>query len=109
MNPLTFSTLACPTWSIETVIKKAVQFGYEGLEWRGGPQGHVQLNMSASKKTMLRRMSKDAGLTTLAVTSYTSFVSPLADERQSNVDELRRYAYLAAELGAGYVRAFLGE
>ncbi|HJS19279.1 MAG TPA: sugar phosphate isomerase/epimerase family protein, partial [Anaerolineales bacterium] len=39
----------------------------------------------------------------------TSFVSSLAEERQSNVDELRRYADLAAEVGADYIRAFLGE
>src|SRR4030095_8541013 len=31
------------------------------------------------------------------------------EKRKSNVAELRRYADLAAELGATYVRAFLGE
>lgn len=39
----------------------------------------------------------------------TSFLAHSAAERQANVDELRRYADLAAELGANYVRAFLGE
>jgi sugar phosphate isomerase/epimerase len=45
----------------------------------------------------------------LAVTAYTSFVSNSAGERQANVDELRRYADLAVELDAKYVRVFLGE
>jgi sugar phosphate isomerase/epimerase len=45
----------------------------------------------------------------LAVTAYTSFVSDSAKERQANVDELRRYSDLAAEVGASFVRAFLGE
>jgi sugar phosphate isomerase/epimerase len=54
-------------------------------------------------------MSSDAGLMALAVTAYTSFISDIAEERQANVDELRRYSDLAAELGAHYVRAFLGE
>ena len=45
----------------------------------------------------------------LAVTTYTSFVSHLAEVRNSNVDELRRYTDLAAELSAEYVHAFLGE
>lgn len=54
-------------------------------------------------------MSDDAGLMALAVTTYTSFVSMLVEERQFNIDELKRYADLAAELGAMYVRAFLGE
>ncbi|HJQ13260.1 MAG TPA: sugar phosphate isomerase/epimerase family protein [Anaerolineales bacterium] len=109
MNPITFSTLACPGWSIDTIIKKAAAFGYSGIEWRGGSEGHVQPAMHSYEKRALQKMSGDAGLKTLAVTAYTSFVSSLAEERQSNVDELRRYADLAAELGAGYVRAFLGE
>jgi sugar phosphate isomerase/epimerase len=109
MNPIAFSTLACPSWSINTIITKALEFGYEGIEWRGGPQGHVQPTISAREKVNLRKMSGDAGLTALAITTYTSFVSHLAEERQSNVDELRRYADLAAELAATYVRAFLGE
>jgi len=108
-NPITFSTLACPEWPIETVIAKAAEFGYNGLEWRGGAQGHVQPSMSPAGKGALRRLSADAGLFALAVTAYTSFVSEDPNERQANVDELRRYADLAAELGARYVRAFVGE
>jgi sugar phosphate isomerase/epimerase len=109
MNPVTFSTLACPDWSREKIIAKAVEFGYQGIEWRGGIQGHVQPTMTSLEKRTLRKMSADAGQMALAVTTYTSFVSPLLEERQSNIDELKRYADLAAELGATYVRAFLGE
>jgi sugar phosphate isomerase/epimerase len=109
MNPIAFSTLACPGWSIDTIIRKAVEFGYDRIEWRGGPQGHVQPGMSSQEKAALQKLSSDVGCAALAVTSYTSFVSTLQDERQSNVDELKRYADLAAELGATFVRAFLGE
>ena len=109
MNPVSFSTLACPDWSIETVIARASEFGYDGVEWRGGAQGHVQPTMSTADKSLLQKMSRDAGLIAIALTAYTSFVSPLAEERQSNIDELRRYADLAAELDAPYVRTFLGE
>src|SRR5687768_10666625 len=109
MNKVTFSTLACPDWSIETVVAKASEYGYDGIEWRGGRQGHIQPTASAVQKAVLRQMCADAGLMALAVTGYTSFVSDIAEERQANVDELRRYSDLAAELGAHYVRAFLGE
>ena len=109
MNPVTFSTLACPNWTVQTVITQASEFGYDGIEWRGGLQGHIQPSASAEQKANLRKMSADAGLMTLAVTAYTSFVSDNSDERQSNVDEVRRYADLAAELEARYVRIFLGE
>jgi sugar phosphate isomerase/epimerase len=109
MNQITFSTLACPSWSIETIIKKASEFGYDGIEWRGGPQGHVQPAMPAEQIAILQKASADAGILAVAVTAYTSFVSPHAKERQANLDELRRYADLAAELDAPYIRAFLGE
>jgi sugar phosphate isomerase/epimerase len=109
MNPVSFSTLACPNWSIETIIEKASEFGYDGIEWRGGSQGHVQPSMPTAQKAMLQKKLMDTGLIAVAVTAYTSFVSPLARERQSNLDELRHYADLAAELDAPYVRTFLGE
>lgn len=108
-NPLTFSTLACPHWPAETVIANAAAFGYNGLEWRGGPQGHVHPALSPMTKATLRQAVADAGLTSLAITAYTSFVSDNAIERQANVDELKRYADLAAEMQARYIRAFLGE
>ncbi len=108
-NLIAFSTLACPDWSTETVIARAAQFGYDGLEWRGGPQGHVQPAMPAAARSALRQASDDAGLSALAVTAYTSFVSEDVRDRQANVDDLKRYVDLAADLGARYVRAFLGQ
>lgn len=109
MNLLAFSTLACPGWSIPTVIEKAVEFGYQGIEWRGGVQGHIPPSMSARELASLRKRADDAGLESLSITSYTSFVSPRAEERNANVDVLKRYSDLAAEIDAPYVRAFLGE
>ena len=108
-NPITFSTLACPQWSVDTVVTKAAEFGYDGLEWRGGPQGHIQPSASSAERAALRRATAEAGLFALAITAYTSFVSDDPVERQANVDELWRYADLAADIGATYVRAFLGE
>ena len=109
MNPIGFSTLACPGWTIEMIITRAAELGYEGIEWRGGPEGHVQPEMSNAKKAILQQMSMDTGVNAIAVTAYTNFVSERAEERQWNVEELKRYVDLAAELDAPYVRTFLGE
>ena len=109
MNFITFSTLACPDWPTEVVIAKAKEFGYEGIEWRGGTHGHLQPNLPSTKISAIRQQCSDANLTSLAVTAYTGFVSGSVKERRANVDELRRYVDLAAALGARYVRTFLGE
>jgi sugar phosphate isomerase/epimerase len=108
-NPLAFSTLACPEWSIEEVVARAKAMGYDGLEWRGGPNGHLRPTASATERQAVRRWVADAGLKSLAVTAYSSFVSDDVGTRQANVDDLNRSADLAAEIGAGYIRAFLGE
>jgi sugar phosphate isomerase/epimerase len=108
-NPLTFSTLGCGEWSRETVVERAAAFGYDGVEWRGGPQGHVSPALSAAERQALRRRVADAGLISLAVTAYSRFVSPDAPERAAQLDHLRQHLDLAADLGATYVRTFLGQ
>lgn len=110
MEPLiTFSTLACPEWDIPTILSRAIEYGYDGIEWRGGSQGHINPSMTSDERTAFRQRSADAGLIPLAITAYTSFVSPEVEVRQANIDELLQYIDLAANIGAQYVRAFLGE
>ena len=108
-NAVAFSTLACPAWDIATVLTRAAAYGYDGLEWRGGDHGHVQPGMPAAHKVLLRQMSADLGLSAVALTAYTSFVSDEAAVRHANVISLCQYADLAAELMAPRVRAFVGE
>jgi sugar phosphate isomerase/epimerase len=108
-TPITFSTLACPEWPAERVIARAAEYGYAGLEWRGGGQGHVSPALSQAARADLRRQMAEAGLFALAVTAYSSFVSDNPADLESNLDELRRHVDLAADLGARYVRAFAGE
>jgi len=108
-NPVVFSTLACPHWPVATVIARAVEYGYDGLEWRGGPQGHINPSASRTERSELRKAVLESNLISAAITAYTSFVSDKVEERNTNVDELKRYVDLAAEVGARYVRVFLGE
>jgi sugar phosphate isomerase/epimerase len=51
----------------------------------------------------------DHGVGALAVTAYSSFAGPLGRRERDGVDHLRRHIDLASGLGAGTVRAFLGE
>jgi len=109
MNPVTFSTLGCPEWSRETVIERAAAFGYDGVEWRGGPQGHVSPALPPSERQALRQRVAGAGMISLAVTAYSRFTSPEAAERAAQLDHLRQHLDLAADLGATYVRTFIGQ
>jgi sugar phosphate isomerase/epimerase len=108
-HPIAFSTLACPEWGIQKIISEAEHYGYNGIEWRGGHEGHVQPEMSREMIRMICQQMDDHGLFSLAITAYTSFVSPDKRERLENLDALKSYLNLAAEIGAGNVRVFLGE
>ena len=105
-NAFALSTLAAPEWPAEVVIERAAAFGYDALEWRGGPDGHVPPSLSAAQLAALARRQHAAGLTALAVTAYSSFVADDVNVRQANLDDLRRHCDTAAALGAPFVRAY---
>jgi len=110
MRPrVTFSTLACPYWSVETIVERAQTMGYDGIEWRGGESGHVNPTWSSAQRAALRQRMRDANLFSLAVTAYTAFVSDDANELAANLADLKRHLDLAADLDASFVRVFLGE
>ncbi|MEP7359400.1 MAG: sugar phosphate isomerase/epimerase family protein [Anaerolineales bacterium] len=106
---LAFSTLACPGWPAEVVIERAAAYGYDAVEWRGGPGGHIRPDLMPARLAELRRLQGQAGLSALAVTAYTDFVAEEAETRRASLDSLQRHCDMAAELGAAYVRAFLGK
>lgn len=106
---LAFSTLACPHWSLQEVIANAQAMGYDGIEWRGGTEGHLQPALPRAERAALQRRMQEAGLVSLAVTSYTSFVFDDPHMREANVEQLKHHLDLASDIRANYVRAFLNE
>jgi sugar phosphate isomerase/epimerase len=106
---ITFSTLGCPEWSVEAVLANAAALGFDGIEWRAGPEGHIRTDMPAAQRAELTKRTTDLGLYALAVSAYTSFASDNPAVRQTNIDDLRRHLDLAADLAAPFVRVFLGE
>jgi sugar phosphate isomerase/epimerase len=105
---LSFSTLACPEWSVDEVIARAAPLGYDGIEWRGGPDGHVSTHWSAARRRQIHEQMASARVRALAVTSYATFSSADPAERVANRNDLAEHVQLAADLGAPFVRTFLG-
>lgn len=106
--PIAFSTLACPEWTPELIVDRAASLGYDAIEWRGGPEGHVSPTWPAHRRRALRDRMADRGVSALALTSYSSFVTPDERIRTEHRDDLVRHLDLAADLGAMAVRAFIG-
>lgn len=105
---LAFSTLGCPDWTWRQAVDHGSAIGFDAIEWRGGPEGHVSPRWSAGDRAALRRRMASRGIGALAVTAYSVFASPDPAVRAANAADLSAHVELAADLGARAVRTFLG-
>ena len=108
---LCFSTLGCPAWSLEQVLDCVRKCGYEGVELRG-LQGEMFLPdappLAPAERANVRRRFEDLGCKIACVSSSANFTSADENVRGEKLDEVRAYADLAADLGAGLIRVFGG-
>lgn len=106
---LSFSTLACPDWTMRQIIAIASTAGYDGIELR-----FVENEDSLWKLPVFRgeelaatnRALSDHGLAISCVDTSCRFHFPDANERAHWRDEGERMADLAAALGAPGIRVF---
>ncbi len=102
------STLGCPEWDAATVVARVGQIGFDGIEWRGGNDGTVRTAWSAGRRAALRTAVADAGLRSVAVTSYPNLVTADPSVVRGSLDAIEAHVGLARDLDAPWVRIFLG-
>jgi sugar phosphate isomerase/epimerase len=105
---LAFSTLGCPEWDAERAVAAAATYGFDGIEWRGGPEGTVRTDWSIQRRRALGLTLGRAGISSIAVTSYPNLISADPAERARSVLEIVQHVELARDLGAPVVRVFIG-
>src|SRR5471030_179788 len=107
--PIAVSTLGCPKWDWNTIVRNTSQWGFAALELRG-----IQDQMDLPKcaefggtrlKGTLRDLSA-AGLGISDLGASAQMHEPDPDKRAKHMDEARRFIALAHELQAPYVRVF---
>jgi sugar phosphate isomerase/epimerase len=106
---LSFSTLACPDWSMPQIIAIAAAAGYDGIELRFVENEDSFWKLPAFRGTQLastKRALSDHGLTISCVDTSCRFHSPDAQERARWLEEGERMADLAASLNAPGIRVF---
>jgi sugar phosphate isomerase/epimerase len=103
-NPLAFSTLGCPGWTLERVLDAANEYGYDAVELRGLGDD-LDLTLAAaftpSNRAATVRRIADSGVAVCCVSS-----SGVVEK--NNVDHVRAHAELARDLGCPVVRVFGG-
>ena len=104
-----FSTLACPDWSLPEILRAAVAYGYDGVELRVVSRELDLWNLPQFKASSLaatRTVIQDHGLVIASMGSSACFHSPDIQERSRNLDLAMRMAEIAAGLGAPSIRVF---
>ncbi len=103
---IAFTTLACPDWSLETIVSKAAACSFDGVDFRGTDQG-IDITLQEQFRSGIaatRQLIADHGLVTSGVSSSISLCD--ASKLDENIEEAKRTIDVAIELGATQVRTF---
>ena len=106
---ISFSTLACPNWTLQQIIAIATSAGYDGIELRFVEDEDSLWKLPALRGTQLvntKRMLSDEGLVVSCLDTSCRFHSPDVAERSRWVSEGERMSDLATALGAPALRVF---
>lgn len=105
---ITFTTLGCPAWDLDTICRRGGEYGFDGVDFRGiGDQIDVTvLPEFTTGLAATRAKLTDAGLTVSAISSSIRICD--ADHLEDNLEEAKRTIPIARELGAPVIRTFGG-
>lgn len=99
-----FSTFACPTWDLRTIIEAADNHGFDGIELRcDAVHTHaVELWASEKERAKIKGRLNSAGL---EVPVLATSLMMAADDV---IEDAQRRIALAKDIGAGAIRVFCG-
>jgi sugar phosphate isomerase/epimerase len=107
--PIAVSTLGCPKWDWNTIVRNTSQWGFSALELRG-IQDQMDLPKCAEfSGTRLKGTLADlsaAGLKISDLGASAQMHEPDPAKRAKHMDEAKRFIDLARELKTPYVRVF---
>ena len=107
--PIAVSTLGCPKWDWNTILKNTSKWGYSALELRGIQD---QMDLPKCPEFMGSRLQgtiaelSAAELTISDLGASASMHEPDLAKRAKHMDEAKRFIDLAHQLNAPYVRVF---
>lgn len=111
MMKIGFSSLACPTWDLETIVTGASSMGFDGVELRGlGGELHLPLVPQLSADPAgVRSLFRENNVELVCL--GTSVTLDARDRREVGRQKatLTEFVELASALGCPNVRAFMGE
>ena len=107
---IAFSTLSCPRWDLDTIVARAGEYGYDGVDFRGLGDELEVYNLPAftADAAATRRRIEDAGLKVAGFSSSARMFDATDAARADSLDQVKRYAELCARFDAPLIRVFGG-
>jgi sugar phosphate isomerase/epimerase len=110
--PIAVSTLGCPKWDWNTIVRNTSSWGFAALELRG-IQDQMDLTKCAEfSGTRLKGTLQDLSAADLKISDLGASAQmhePDRVKRAKHMDEARRFIDLAHQLHSSYVRVFPNE
>jgi sugar phosphate isomerase/epimerase len=95
-----------PGLALEEVLKLAKEMGYSGVEI-GAKRPHANpMDLDARERARIREQAARLGLDIPAVGGYSSFASPIVEQKENELLVAREQIKLARDLGAPILRVF---
>ncbi len=105
---LSFTTLGCPAWDFQTILSKAKEYGFDGIDFRGilGTLDVTTMPEFRTGVAATKRMIESAGL---EVSGISTSICICDDTKHAQfIEEAKRTIPVALELGCANVRVFGG-
>jgi sugar phosphate isomerase/epimerase len=101
---LSFTTFACPQWSLDRALTAAVRHGYEGIELRidAGHQHGVEVATTTKQRMDIRHTLAEVGVQPCCLATSLQFTT------DGVVDQAKARIELAAEIGCPGLRVLGG-
>jgi sugar phosphate isomerase/epimerase len=93
--------------TLEQVVQRAKQYGYQGVEIDGKRPHGDPLDMPKNRCRDLRKYARDQGVEIYAVAGNNDFSSPIPEFREAQVLYMRELLRMASDLDVKVVRVFL--
>jgi sugar phosphate isomerase/epimerase len=93
--------------TLEQVVRRAKQYGYQGVEIDGKRPHGNPLDMPKKRCQELRKFAADQGVELYAVAANNDFSSPMPEHRESQLLYVRELIRMTADLNAKLLRVFL--
>ncbi len=105
---LTYTSLACPGWSIEEAVSAAEKYGYAAIEWRLADGAIIEPGASKEVRRRLREVPAAHGIEVACLDSSCQAVQATSEGRVATIEAGQRMLDLAAEIGSPFLRVFGG-